>query len=97
MDIDEKVIDEIVSYQEAIIVKWAEPGDKEIIVSYPYHHFYKAKLINQKYELKKSKYKIKIKDNLRYCGDKKRYSKEVIWWGRKGGKFIYQDVEEEEI
>jgi len=32
--------------------------------------------------------------NLLFNNDRRRYAKEIIWWGRKGGKFIYQNIEE---
>jgi len=94
LNIEKKIIDEIITYQKSIIVKWNENGDKEIDLTYPFHEFYKSKLVNKSYNLEKGKYRVRIIDELNYFGNKKKYAKEVIWWGRKGGKFIYQNIEE---
>ena len=89
-------IDDVVAYQKAIVVKWKESGSVELNTSIPIHSFYTAHLIGKYVELKNGKYIIKITDNLNFNGDKKRYAKEVVWWGRKGGKFIYQNTTENE-
>lgn len=95
LNIENTIIDEIIRYQELIIVKWKEKGDKEILVSYPYHSYYTSKLVNKSFDLAKGKYSIKVVDDFNFDSDMKRYAKEIVWWGRKGGKFIYQNIEEE--
>ena len=92
-----QIIDEIITYQESIIVKWTKSGNNEIYLSYPLHKFYRAMLIKEPFKLEKGKFKVKILDDLNFSGDKKRYAKEVIWWGRKGGQFIYKNIEETEV
>lgn len=91
---DSKIIEDLIKYQHAIIVKWKKGGDRQFELNYPLHSFYKAQLIGKDFELKKGRYKIKIIDDLKFNGDKKRYAKEIVWWGRKGGKFIYQNIKE---
>lgn len=89
-----KILDDLIIYQHAIIVKWNESGDREFELNYPLHHFYKAQLTGKDFELKRGRYKVKIIDDPKFNGDKKRYAKEIVWWGRKGGKFIYQNITE---
>ncbi len=87
-----EIIEDLISYQQAIIVKWKNGRNKELKLNYPIHDFYKAQLIGKDFNLAVGKYKIKIIDDLKLNGDKKRYAKEILWWGRKGGRFIYQNI-----
>jgi len=89
---DNKIISDLIDYQKAIIVKWKNGGNKELKLTYPIHDFYKAQLTGKKIKLTPGQYTIKIIDNLNFNGDKKDYAEKIVWWGRKGGKFIYQDI-----
>ena len=97
LKIDTKIVEDLINYQKAVIVKWDKAGDKVLKLNYPLHHFYMAKLIGEKYDFNKGKYLLKITDDLKFNGDKERYSREIIWWGRKGGKMVYQNIEETKI
>jgi len=92
--INYEIINDLVRYQYAIIVKWDKNGSQEFKLNYSLHNFYRNYLLGKQVELKKGEYNIKIIDDLNFNGDKKRYAKEAVWFGRKGGKFIYQKIYE---
>ena len=93
---DIEYVDDLVLYQRSMVVKWKNGGNKEIKVSLPLHSFYTSQLIGESVPLILGKYIVRIVDNFNFNGDKKRYAKEIVWWGRKGGKFIYQNITEHE-
>ena len=64
-------------------------------MDYSLHDFYRAQVIGESTSLKQGKFILTITDGLNYNADKKRYAKEIMWCGRKGGKFIYQNIKEE--
>jgi len=84
----------IMKYQHAIVVKCNINGSQEFEVKYPIHSFYRAHLIGDKVDFKEGRYKISIIDDVQYNGNKERYSREAIWWGRKNGKCTYKQIEE---
>lgn len=92
--LDTELIKDLIKYQKSIIVKWTKNGSQEFELNYSLHNFYKCRLIGERTELRKGRFRLKIQDNLNLNGDKERYAREIVWWGRKGGKFIYQNIEE---
>jgi len=87
-----RIIEDLIRYQRAIIVKCDEDGSKEFELSCSLHDFYKNHLIGKDVKLKNGKYKIKVIDDLKFNGNKKEYAEKTVWFGRKGGKFIYQKI-----
>lgn len=93
-DFDDGLFENILTVQKAIVVKWESCGSQIIELEYPVYSFYKSNLIGENFDFKKGKFELRIHDDLNFNNDKKRYAREIVWWGRKGGKFIYQDVKE---
>ena len=93
--INTNLLENLLLYQKSIVVKWNENGSQVFKMDYSLHDFYRAQVIGESTPLKQGKFILTITDDLNYNGDKKTYAKEIMWWGRKGGKFIYQNIKEE--
>lgn len=92
--VDENLLKDILRYQHAIVVKWQKSGSQELELEYSLHSFARSVLNGDCAELRKGRYLVVINDPFQFSGDKRRYAREIIWWGRKGGKFVYHDAQE---
>lgn len=88
------MLEDLLRYQEAIVVKWRSSGTQQLTLRYPLHGFYRAQLVGEPCELRRGEYEVRIRDPFEFDGDKRRYATETIWFGRKGGHFTYRDIEE---
>lgn len=95
LSLDENLRKDILRYQQALVVKWQKSGTQELELNYSLHSFTKSALNGDFAELQKGHYLVAINDPFQFSGNKRRYAREIIWWGRKGGKFVYQDVHEQ--
>jgi radical SAM superfamily enzyme YgiQ (UPF0313 family) len=89
--------DDVLAYQKAIVVKWAGRGSTTLLLGHSIHSFYRGVLTGEPVELKRGAFRVTIVDPYDYAGDRQRYATEVVFWGRRGGKIIYQAVEEREL
>jgi putative methyltransferase len=94
LELPEGFVSDMLRYQEAIVVKWEKDGGRELELSYPIHGFFRGCLVGDKVPLNRGRYAVSVRDPFHFNGDKRRFAKEVIWWGRKGGTFVYQKIVE---
>ena len=94
LELEAQLFEDLISTQKALVVKWKQSGSQAVELSDPVYGFYKANLVGAPFNLRKGRFELKVKDDLNFNGDKKRYAREIVWWGRKGGKFSYQNVQE---
>lgn len=87
-------IEDLLRYQQAIVVKWQKNGSQIIQLGYSIHSFISGALTGDFVAPMAGCYSVEINDPFQFSGDKRRYAREIIWWGRKGGKFSYKNVQE---
>jgi len=81
------LIDGLVEYQKFLIVKYNNNND--ILKSeYDFHNYFVQCRAGILSELEKGNYINKLAETKDYKGDKKLFSREIVWYGRKGGKFF---------
>ena len=95
--LDREVLPDLLRYQEAMIVKVEHSGTTEFQVGCSIHSFHRHELTGQEGNLARGTYNISIVDPYDYSGDKSRYATEVVFWGRRGGKTLYQECQETPI
>ena len=84
---ERKLIDGLVEYQKFLIVKYNNNND--ILKSeYDFHNYFVQSRAGILSELEKGNYINKLAETKNYEGDKKLFSREIVWYGRKGGKFF---------
>ncbi len=91
---DNALVEDIIKYQKAVIVKPNDPKIIEINVKNSVHSFFRSAFVGKKSEIRQDKFKIKIQNPYNYHDKKEQYATEIVFWGRRGGKSIYSDVEE---
>lgn len=95
--LDREILPDLLKYQEAMIVKFENNGTTEFQVGCSIHSFHRNELTGQKGDLQRGTYNISIVDPYDYSCDKNRYSTEIVFWGRRGGKTMYQECQETHI
>ncbi len=59
--------------------------------------FHRNIIVGKKEKLQYGNYRVTIDDPYNFNGDKNRYSTEILFWGRRGGKTFYQTCKETPI
>jgi radical SAM superfamily enzyme YgiQ (UPF0313 family) len=91
---NEELFSDILKYQEAVIVKPKDTQFIEFEVNSSIHSFFRNQLIGNNVKLVYGKHKIKISNPYNFRDDKNQYSTEIVFWGRRGGKPIHNNIEE---
>jgi radical SAM superfamily enzyme YgiQ (UPF0313 family) len=88
---------DLLTYQKAVVVKWDEDGSTTLDLDHSVHSFHRGILTGEPKPLRKGRFRLHIRDPYGFSGDKKRYSTEIVFWGRRRGATIYHTVEEEDL
>jgi hypothetical protein len=96
-ELEPERLQSLLAFQQAMVVKWAGDGSAAWTSRYGWLTFYRSQLCGEPQPLRKGKFEVVIRDGLRFDGDRRRYSNEIVFWGRRLGKTIYQDVTEAEL
>ena len=71
------------------LVHYARNGSTRLHLGCNIHEFLKGCMLNAPPPLEMGEFTYKVEDNWNLNGDKERFAHEVVWYGRKGGKFAY--------
>ena len=82
------LLNDIIKYQEVINVRYDNQLPKTISLSYDIHSFFENCKVGIFEKLEKRNIEISTLPNTSFL-DKKKFSREIIWYGRKGGKFFH--------
>lgn len=93
--VDSALLDDIVLYQSSL-VKDPHVSESSICLRYKLHEYFSG-LRDEKTMLSNSPSRLKIKGDKNFAGDFESYAREVVWYGRKGGRFHHTDVTVERI
>ena len=94
---EQKILTDFLKYQKAIIVKYENGKTEEFQTGCAINSFHRNMMIGKKEKLQYGNYHITITDSYNFNGDKNRYSTEILFWGRRGGKTFYQMCKETPI
>jgi radical SAM superfamily enzyme YgiQ (UPF0313 family) len=81
------MINELVDYQKFLIVKYNNNNDI-LETKYDFHNYFVQCRSGILSGLEEGNYINKLAETKDYKGDKKLFSREIVWYGRKGGKFF---------
>ena len=88
--IDAELLDDVVLYQSAVI---RHPNASETLIDLNYDlHGYFKKLPDPSAVPEKRPVKLLIKVEQEFAGNLENFAREVVWYGRKGGKFFHSNV-----
>jgi radical SAM superfamily enzyme YgiQ (UPF0313 family) len=94
LSIEPRMLQDLMTYQKALVVKWEGDGSTEFDLEHSIHSWYRAILTGGRSELQKGRFRVSVVDPFQYGGDRRRYSTEIVFWGRRTGKLTYKKVEE---
>ena len=97
LSIEPSLRDDLLAYQKALVVKWEKDAGATLNLSHSVHSFYRAVMTGTDGELRKGRYQVRVTDPYGFNGDMRRYSTEIVFWGRRSGRSSYRTVEEVEI
>jgi len=83
-----EILADTLKYQETRNVRFDNQITKDISTSYDIHNFFEECRSGIFNKLKKTKTNITTIPNTQFL-NKKEFSREVVWYGRKGGKFFH--------
>ena len=85
---NESLIEEMVAYQKMRLVNFESPKTKRLEMSYNIHEFFEDARAGNIADINKEDCIITI-EKPRPISDKKMFSRDIVWYGRKGGKFFH--------
>jgi radical SAM superfamily enzyme YgiQ (UPF0313 family) len=95
--LEDGLLSDALKYQQAIIVKWDRDGSRDFELGHGIHTFYGDYLKGLEARVMKGAFRIFIEDDLKYGGNKERFSREIAFWGRRGGRMTYDKVQEHSL
>ena len=86
---DKNFLDDLILYQKKIVVHYRDPKKSTIKLRYNIHEFFNDLREGKTSDLKNGKFTYNFIPKKDYSNKKKLFSREVVWFGRKGGKFFH--------
>ncbi len=84
---------DVMRYQEQMVIGPYQPEMLNVRLSHNVHDYIKSIREGSPIALEQEPhYRLQIRNKKPYKGDLETYAKEVIWYGRKGGKFVHSDT-----
>lgn len=90
--IDNSLLEQMLEYQNKMIIDPYAPDSIKLDQNYNFHEYFKAILFGHMSQLEQGPCSLIITPENCFDGDLERYAREVVWYGRKGGKFRHSDV-----
>lgn len=85
---DSKFVEDLLTYQQKVIVGWDKPEQEVFELNHNIHEYFSDLRSGKLAELNKAKVTYERKSKKNYRHDKALFSREAVWYGRKGGKFF---------
>ena len=86
---DKDFLGDLISYQKNLVVHYRDAKEKTINLKYNIHEYFKDLREGKISHLKKGNFQYSFSPKKDYSKTKKLFSREVLWYGRKGGKFFH--------
>lgn len=84
------LVNDLVAYQSSLVI---DPFHSELSVELRHDlHTYFSIFGNSEVEITQSRNRLVIKADKDFAGDLEKYAREVVWYGRKGGKFYHSNI-----
>ena len=86
---DKKFLNDLITYQKELMVHYRDTKDTIIDLKYNIHEYFNDLRAGKISQLKNGNYTYKFTPKKDYSDSKELFSREVLWYGRKGGKFFH--------
>jgi len=90
LTVDAREIDDLLLYQQAAVVHFDDVGDKTLDLSFDFpEYLYGCTVAVKSTDLHAGRFRYLLRNTVNLQGNKKRFAEEILWGGRKGGRFMY--------
>jgi len=86
--IDDRMLDDLLTYQRAVIVDPVSVGDTLLTLSANIPDAGASWRAGREATLVPGEYRYRVRRTVEYGGDTRAYAKHTVWYGRKGGKYL---------
>ena len=96
---DKNFLEDLISYQKKLVVHYRDTKETTVKLRYNIHEHFKDLREGKTSHLKNGHFTYSFAPKKDYSKAKKLFSREVLWYGRKGGKFFHSvsNLKSEEI
>ncbi len=92
VNVDETLLKDVFDYQKNMIIDPFQPSEITLSLSHDLHKYFSDALLGDILPIDNKPIVYRIVGNKHYNGDLPVYAQEVVWYGRKGGKFKHTNV-----
>ena len=86
---DKIFLEDLIAYQKKLVVHYRDSKESSIKLKYNIHQHFRDLREGKSSNLEKGEFVYKFIPKKDYSNNKKLFSREVLWFGRKGGKFFH--------
>ena len=91
-DLDTDLRQDLLRYQSAIVVTPDDDAEVEVVLGAGIPEYVEAHRNNALAELQHGASRYRIRPQTAFGGDRRTYAREIVWFGRKGGRFMHSIV-----
>ena len=88
VELEGRLLTNLLVYQRALVVHYDNDGNVEIDLHYNLHEYIQQIKVGAPIPLEEGRNLYRMINTWMLAGDKQRFAREVVWFGRKGGKFL---------
>jgi radical SAM superfamily enzyme YgiQ (UPF0313 family) len=89
IEFDRSLLEDLTRYQRTTLVHFETNGNSQMELRSNLHEYLRGLMLNQPVKLEGGRFVYEIDNHLNLNGDKERFAREVVWYGRKGGRYAY--------
>jgi putative methyltransferase len=90
LTVNPREIDDLLRYQREAVVHFDDAGDKTLDLDFNFpEYLYGCTVAVKSTELHAGTFRYLLRNTVNLQGNKKRFAEEILWGGRKGGRFMY--------
>ena len=86
---DKIFLEDLIAYQKKLVVHYKDSKASSIKLKHNIHEHFRDLREGKSSNLEKGEFEYKFIPKKDYSNKKKLFSREVLWFGRKGGKFLH--------
>ena len=80
---------DLIEYQKKLVVHYKDSKETKVELKYNIHEYFNDLRAGKISQLKSGKFTYSFVTRKDYSNSKKLFSREILWYGRKGGKFFH--------
>lgn len=92
LELDERLLRDLLKYQAHMIIDPFSPKTFCIDLDHNLHEYFRKAYVGERLPVIELPTSLEVRADAEYRGDLETYAREVVWYGRKGGRFRHSNV-----